>query len=69
MNCFAVWTITPNKQIRVFQYNHVGDDRIRARILAIDFANMFHAAGHPCTVELFHMCDVGKSVYSTNSRG
>lgn len=69
MNCFAVWTITPNKQIRVFPYSPNGDDRLRARKLAIDFADDQHANGHPCTVEMFHMCDVGILVYNSNLRG
>jgi len=67
MTCYAVFDAKTNKQIRVFHYSLGLDDVSRARKLAFEFANKNHANGYPCTVELFHMCDVGKQVLDTRA--
>jgi hypothetical protein len=64
MACYAIYKDT--KQIRVYHYDVlVPGDWLRAERLACDMARLSHAAGHPCTVERFHMSDVGKQVLST----
>ena len=64
MSCYAVFK--DDKQIRVYPYDAlVPGDWARAERLAFDLARKSHAAGRPCTVEQFHMADVGKQVLST----
>jgi hypothetical protein len=64
MNCYAVFS--KNKQLRVFAYSILNlTDWVRASDLAFEFAKRMHAAGYPCTVERFHMCDVGTTVLNT----
>lgn len=66
MSCFAVWTKAPNKQIRIYPYNVVDvESRQMARRCALDLANAMHGRGDACTVEQFHLIDVGVLVYDT----
>ena len=68
MNCFAVFLKSNNKQIRVYSYAHIiSVDMKRAHKLAIDFALANHNNGYPCTIEQFHMCDIGKIVMDTEN--
>jgi hypothetical protein len=67
MSCYSVYDQKTNKQIRVFHYDIlVSDDWKRAKRLAFDMAQGMHKGGYPCTVEQFHMCDVGKQIFNTN---
>lgn len=68
MNCHAVYLKSNNKQIRVFAYDCLvqGDWR-RAQKLAFELAWSNHDNGYHCTVEIFHMCDVGKQILDTDS--
>ena len=64
MNCYSVFN--QGKQVRVYAYSILEDgDWKRAQALAFEFADRQHNAGYPCIVELFHMCTVGKTVYTT----
>ena len=66
MNCYSVFDQKTNKQIRVFAYDVlVPGDYKRAESLAFGMAHGMHSGGYPCTVELFHMSDVGKQVLDT----
>lgn len=66
MSCYSVFDQKTNKQIRVFFYDIlVPGDYKRAENLAFKMAHGMHAGGCPCTVELFHMSDVGKQVLDT----
>lgn len=68
-NCYAVFLKSNNKQIRVFSYSPlIPGDYSRAESLAFGLAKSNHESGHPCTVELFHMCDVGRQVLDTESQ-
>ena len=68
MNCYSVFDQKTNKQIRVFAYDVlVPSDYKRAESLAFKMAQGMHNGGYPCTVEMFHMCDVGKQVMDTAS--
>ena len=67
MSCYSVFDQKTNKQIRVFAYEITSQsDRQRAKRLAFDMAQGMHKGGYPCTVEQFHMCDVGKQIFNTN---
>lgn len=67
MNCYAVFDLKTNKQLRVFAYEILRQgDYKRAEKLAFDMAHGMHNGGYPCTVELFHMCSVGRQVLNTN---
>lgn len=66
MNCYAVFHHT--RQLRVYSYDVLSlCDWTRASDLAFEFAKKMHAGGYPCTVERFHMCDVGVTVLDTSN--
>jgi hypothetical protein len=67
MNCYAVFLKSTNEQLRVFQYSIIEKaDYIRAGKLAFNLAHDMHRAGYPCTIERFHICDVGVQVEDTD---
>lgn len=68
MSCYAVFH--ESRQLRVFHYDVLSlCDWTRASDLAFEFAKRQHVAGYPCTVERFHMCDVGVTVFNTSEDG
>ena len=59
MSCFAVFK--NNKQVRVFHYSLFEiSDMNRAHKLALQLGK---GLGHGASIEQFHMCSVGKTVW------
>ena len=60
MNCFAVFK--DNRQIRVYSYQAFNpDDMNRAYKLALQLGK---GLGYGTSIEQFHMCNVGKTIWS-----